>query len=243
MHSSSVADANKVMDTKPRWADYLNAYMEAPEIFLSPNLSARERDQGFQKIMWHSVSGTDVFAAAYDGDGDGKSDGGVALANPQPVYQGGYGYNFQYLGNARPTPTFHARLGRDVVAESETVAVGDNRRLPATANAANEPGDGGAAVYALDPPLGADRGNGKGHRPRQGLLRGRQQREPHQRRRSRVPVPLRPGRAERPATPPASSSSTATPSRCPAGRSTTTTTTGTVDNGYWNGHADPIDTR
>ena len=65
---------------------------------------------------------------------------------------GGYGYNFRYLGNARPTPTFHARLGREVRDEAGTIAVGDTAGSRNGVGSA-EPGDGGAAVYALDAPV------------------------------------------------------------------------------------------
>ena len=157
MHSSSVSSANRIMGTKPRWADYMNEYMKTPEVFLSPNLDAHEREQNFMALMWHSVSSTPAAIAAADHDGDGASDGGTALANPDPVYQGGYGYNFQYLGNARFNPTFHARMGREVLAASDTVAVGDVAGSRG-GNASAQPGDGGTAVYSLDPPLGSDRG-------------------------------------------------------------------------------------
>ncbi|MEM9417436.1 MAG: prepilin-type N-terminal cleavage/methylation domain-containing protein [Planctomycetota bacterium] len=162
MHSSSTGTSS-VGGTKPRWADYLYQYMNNTEIFLSPNLDTREIDSGFTKAFFHQYSDTPAHLAAL------PSITPVASANPpaagEEARHGGYGYNFQYLGNARPTPTYHARASRDVLAASETVAFGDTTGSR-DGSSANDPGDGGAAVYALDPPLGSinlgSKGNGKG---------------------------------------------------------------------------------
>ncbi|MBB6430635.1 type II secretion system protein [Algisphaera agarilytica] len=162
MHSSSTSTSS-VGGTKPRWADYLYPYMNNTDIFLSPNLDAREIASGFTKAFFHQYSDTPAHLAAL------PSITPVASANPpasgEEARHGGYGYNFQYLGNARPTPTYHARASRDVLAASETVAFGDTTGSR-DGSSANDPGDGGAAVYALDPPIGSinygSKGNGKG---------------------------------------------------------------------------------
>ena len=163
MHSSA---APKIEGTKPRWADYLYTYMQNTEVFLSPNLNGHETEDDFSKVYWHAVSNTPAeHAAASNGMGGfngGTPNGGTAAEAPR---HGGYGYNFQYIGNARPSPTYHARAGREIQAASDTVVVGDTTGSR-DGNASNEPGDGGAAVYAIDPPLGSielgSRGNGKG---------------------------------------------------------------------------------
>ncbi len=160
MHSSTVPTGD--VGTKPRWVDYLYTYMQSTDVFLSPNLSERERQSDFAKPFWHALSDTpaEVAAAAgssFSGSGNGNSVEDAAL-------HGGYGLNFQYIGNGRPDPTFHARMGRDILAASSTVVVGDTAGSRA-GDPGNEPGDNGRAVYALDPPLGSDRGNGRGTGP------------------------------------------------------------------------------
>lgn len=168
MHSSSTGVASLSGDfpaydgnIKPRWPDYLFPYMQNTDVYLSPNLTPRELDAGFANPFFHPFSDTTAEQAARGIQ--------APTANPPAVGEeprnGGYGYNFQYIGNARTTPTFHARAGRDIVSASDTVVVGDvagSRDGVASA----EPGDGREAVYSLDPPLGSltlgSRGNGNG---------------------------------------------------------------------------------
>lgn len=153
-HSSS--SSLSIAGTKPRWADYLYAYLQSPEIYLSPSLDDRELDQGFAKVFYHEVSNTDPEQAALAG--------GVARTDLKPEADrsrhGGYGYNFQYLGNARSAVQFNANEGT-VSAPSQTITFGDTAGSR-DGNNTNEPGDGGAAVYALDPAIGSSRGSGKG---------------------------------------------------------------------------------
>lgn len=148
MHSSSIAT---VGGTKPRWADYLYEYMPNTEVFRSPSLDDDER-QRLSKLFWHEVSSTPARVAA-----TGESPPNAIAISPDAASHGGYGYNFQYIGNARFTPTYHARLGIDVISASNTVVVGDTAGSR-KGNAGNLPGTGGEAVYSLDPPLGSSRG-------------------------------------------------------------------------------------
>ncbi|BAM03626.1 DUF1559 family PulG-like putative transporter [Phycisphaera mikurensis] len=161
MHSSSTGSSTVTaggMSTKPRWVDYLFPFMPAVEAFRSPSLTEREVDAGFTKIFFHELSTTPAEQAARTAVTP-VADPTVA-AGDDVARHGGYGYNFRYLGNARSTPTFHARLGREIRDESGTIALGDtagSRNGVASA----EPGDGGKAVYALDapaPPVGSERG-------------------------------------------------------------------------------------
>jgi len=155
MHSSS-SSADTVSSggysTKPRWADYLFEYMKTPDIYLSPMLTQRELDE-FTKYMWHQLSEAAPANAITTGN---KMPRSAPLQDP-PAQHGGYGYNFQYLGNAR-TPdgqaTYHANIDWDITSPSETVAVGDTAGSR-DGTASNEPGDGASAVYAIDPPLGS----------------------------------------------------------------------------------------
>lgn len=154
MHSSSLSSGQKVEGTKPRWADYLHQYMPSEEVFVSPNL-APEDWTNFGKVFWHAVSNTPADrAAAMAGTSNTPNANGVSA--DQAPRHGGYGFNFQYLGNARFAPTFHARLDT-LRASSSTVAVGDTSGSR-DGQVGNAPGEGGAAVYALDPPRGSRRG-------------------------------------------------------------------------------------
>ena len=151
MHSSSTGGAGistVAGSTKPRWVDYLFPFMPATEAFLSPSLTQRELDAGFTKIFFHELSTTPAEAAARGATRVARP--GLAAGDPVARH-GGYGYNFRYLGNARSTPSFHARLGREVRDESGTVAVADTAGSRDGASS-NEPGDGGSAVYVIDAP-------------------------------------------------------------------------------------------
>lgn len=149
IHSSAIP---KIAGVKPRWADYLFPYLNSVEVYRSPNLDGREIEE-LTKVFWHEVSVTSAEAALRAGAGVAKSS-----IPSNPAVHGGYGYNFQYLGNARPAVLFNGREDVDVISPTNTVVFGD-----VTGSAKNgEPGDGGAASYALDPPLGSARGSGKG---------------------------------------------------------------------------------
>jgi len=170
MHSSDTGDSSisasfpaVAGNIKPRWADYLFPYMQSTDVYLSPNLTPREIADGFSNPFFHSFS--DVSAEnASRGNGMKLPKAAGPAAGEEPRY-GGYGYNFQYIGNARPTPTYHARAGREIIASSDTVVVGDTAGSR-DGNATNEPGEGRKAVYAIDPPVGSinlgSKGNGKG---------------------------------------------------------------------------------
>ncbi len=154
IHSSAISEPTVGgYKTKPRWADYIFTYMQTPKVYLSPLLDEREQAD-FNKVFWHQVSDQNPESAAVNG-----ADGGQLLGAPKsdpPAMHGGYGYNFQYLGNARQpsgVPTWNANFDRDILSASDTVAIGDcsgSRKGSASALA----GAGGSAVYSLDPPLG-----------------------------------------------------------------------------------------
>lgn len=148
IHSSAIPS---IGGSKPRWADYIFPYLNNVEVYRSPSLDERELDE-LTKPFWHEVSSTDAEAAVRAGAGTPLS-----VLPTYPAVHGGYGYNFQYLGNARAAVMFNAREP-DLAVPSNTVVVGDT----AGSRKNGEPGDGGAAAYALDPPLGSDRGSGKG---------------------------------------------------------------------------------
>ncbi len=148
IHSSAIPS---IAGSKPRWADYLFEYLNNVEVYRSPNLDEREIVE-LTKPFWHEVSSTNAEAAVRTGAGVP-----LPVLPNDPAVHGGYGYNFQYLGNARAGVMFNGHES-DIIVPTNTVVIGD------TAGSAKngEPGDGGAAAYALDPPLGSARGSGKG---------------------------------------------------------------------------------
>ncbi|MFM1770551.1 MAG: hypothetical protein RJA22_3080, partial [Verrucomicrobiota bacterium] len=120
-------------------------YMETPQVYLSPNLTVEEQPR-MNKPFAHTAPG-------------GVEVPGVTL------YFGGYGLNYQYLGNARQpggVAPFHAR-DTAIEAPDRTVALGDTKGTRA-GSAGNPFGVGGSGVYTLDPPLGSVALGSKGSR-------------------------------------------------------------------------------
>ncbi len=142
---------------KPRWADYLFRYLGNTDVYLSPNLDQRELNSGFTNPFFHTFSATPTDQAARRDVMPIPTSAPVPSAGSEPRH-GGYGYNFQYLGNARFSPTFHARAEREIIAPSATIAVGDTAGSR-DGNASGDPGEGSSAVYVIDPPLGSARGS------------------------------------------------------------------------------------
>lgn len=131
---------------KKRWADLLFPYMQITEIYMSPLLDDAQR-QRMNKPFIHTLDGT---------------------GNPsaQTVYYGGYGYNYQYLGNGRTLgSTISPFSANDAMirASSQTIAIADT----------NGSKDGGQVytsegVYTIDPPLGSVELGSKGSRKKTG---------------------------------------------------------------------------
>lgn len=135
-HSSLKSETTAVGNPRLRWADYLYPYMQNPNVYLSPAL-APEEDEFMTKAFAHTVD-----------SGPTETD--------RTTYYGGYGYNYQYLGNARQPGglrVYHAKESA-IRAPSQTVAIGDTKGAR-KGSAANPYGFGGSGVYVLDPPLGS----------------------------------------------------------------------------------------
>lgn len=123
-------------EPRQRWADLLFPYMNNTAAYLSPLL--RPDEMGFMnKPFAHTVAG-------------------AARGDMQLILYGGYGYNYQYLGNTRVPggiQPFHAR-DASIAAPARTVAIGDTKG--ARGGSPDQPyGSGGSGVYVLDPPLGS----------------------------------------------------------------------------------------
>jgi prepilin-type N-terminal cleavage/methylation domain-containing protein/prepilin-type processing-associated H-X9-DG protein len=119
-----------------RWADLTYPHMQNTDVYLSPQLRPEEMAY-MNKPFAHTAPG-------------GVEAPGVTQ------YYGGYGYNYQYLGNTR-TPSgmlpFHAS-DTSLAAPASTVALGDTKG--ARKGSASLPyGADGSAVYVIDPPLGS----------------------------------------------------------------------------------------
>lgn len=116
---------------RTRWCDDIYPYMKDTEVYMSPHLTDDERLR-MNKPFAHTVDQT------------------TGAETPATIKFGGYGYNYQYLGNAR-TPggiaPFHANASR-MKASAQTIAVADT----------NGSKNGGSTwtsegVYVVDPPL------------------------------------------------------------------------------------------
>jgi prepilin-type N-terminal cleavage/methylation domain-containing protein/prepilin-type processing-associated H-X9-DG protein len=146
MHSSLKSETTAIGRPRTRWADYIFPYMQNESVYLSPNLDREEREL-MEKPFAHTVAP------------------GPTVTEHTKFY-GGYGYNYQYLGNARrPSPAdrpFHARdIG--IRTPSGTVAIGDTKGSQ-NGDPENPFGIGAAGVYVLDPPLGSVRLGSRGSR-------------------------------------------------------------------------------
>ncbi len=119
-----------------RWADLVFPYMQTPKVYLSPLLTVEERPR-MNKPFAHTAPG------------------GVETAGVTEYY-GGYGYNYQYLGNTRQpggAAPFHAS-DTSIRRPDHTLVVGDTKGTQ-QGSAANPFGVNGSGVYVLDPPLGS----------------------------------------------------------------------------------------
>ena len=119
-----------------RWADLIFPYLQTPQSYRSPLLTPAERPLMIKPFAHTAASGIEV--------------AGVT------EYYGGYGYNYQYLGNTRQpggVAPYHAS-DTSIARSDHTVVLGDTRGTRQGV-ATNPYGVGGSGVYVLDPPLGS----------------------------------------------------------------------------------------
>jgi prepilin-type N-terminal cleavage/methylation domain-containing protein len=135
-HSSIKGETQNATPPTPRtrWADYIYPYLESEDVFDSPLLDDKGR-MTEMKEWAHSIRVV-----------------GGALDKTDVRHFGGYGYNFQYLGNSRkkdgqPNP-FHAKTSH-ISASSKTIALADTK--------GSRDGDDffeyDEGTYVVDPPL------------------------------------------------------------------------------------------
>jgi len=119
-----------------RWADLIFPYLRTPQVYLSPLLTPAEKPL-MNKPFAHTAPGD--------------------VKTPDVTqYYGGYGYNYQYLGNTRQpdgVQAFHASEA-SIARPDHTLAIGDTQGTR-QGSATNPYGTGGSGVYVLDPPLGS----------------------------------------------------------------------------------------
>ncbi len=119
-----------------RWADMIFSFMTVESVYLSPLLKPDEKKR-MTKPFAHTAPG------------------GVEMPGVTRYY-GGYGYNYQYLGNTRVpggVAPFHANDGA-IAAPANTVMLADT--MGARKGTPDLPhGADGSGVYVIDPPLGS----------------------------------------------------------------------------------------
>ncbi len=115
-----------------RWSDAIFPYLRNTGVYSSPSLNENERSR-MNKPFHHTC--------------DPSSNPGVL---PGTIFWGGYGYNWQYLGNGRTpggVPVFQAKQ-KDIRAPAQTIAIADtNGSKNGGSNWTSE------GVYVVDPPL------------------------------------------------------------------------------------------
>ncbi len=153
-------------DQKPRWVDYIYEYVQSTEVFRSPSVEASEWGSRFDMVFWSEVSGTpaSVVATGPSSWGTASAHQRTDITNDSVKRHGGFGYNYQYLGNARSPAShgsvrYNAIMDVDIKAPSETILAGDtNASRNNTADFTN------TGAYCLDPAVGSLRLGSKSSR-------------------------------------------------------------------------------
>ena len=150
--SSDISSAN-AHGAKPRWPDYLYSYAESVELFQNPHLNLSE--DVLAKPFWHQSSTMEAHRAAeLVNNGGSAASIGSTPGSTQVDNYGGYGYNYQYLGNARTSVQFKRRAAT-ITNTADTVVVGD------TFGVRDNDGSSTGGQYSLDPHTSSARGSGK----------------------------------------------------------------------------------
>lgn len=167
-----------VGEAKPRWVDYMYNYMPTKAVFMSPNMEGGELRR-MTIPFWHTVSNIPAEHVVYGDASQNKIavTGEELLAN-RDVW-GGYGLNFQAIGNSRKasyagyngssSAGWNGVLDVTITAPSSTILAGDTRGSRSGSNATEDwfnTSTTTTANYAISGPLGShllgSGGNGRG---------------------------------------------------------------------------------
>lgn len=146
-HSSAIPSGSRPHGSKPRWVDYIYSNIENTEVFQNPHIDLG--DPVLSKPFWHQSTSVEAHFAA---ENPGGSFPASSLPSDQIDRYGGYGYNYQYLGNNRSSVEFR-RQASSILNTTATVVVGD------TNGQGSDPTEG---TYVIDPPLSSARTSGDG---------------------------------------------------------------------------------
>jgi prepilin-type N-terminal cleavage/methylation domain-containing protein/prepilin-type processing-associated H-X9-DG protein len=115
---------------RTRWVDDLFPFIKSTEVFMSPALT-RDETLLLSKPFAHTV------------------DPATGATTPRTIYFGGYGYNFQYLGNARMPGGVSAYFAtnREIRNTTRTILVADTHGSKNGTQSWTSEG-----VYVVDPP-------------------------------------------------------------------------------------------
>ncbi|MEM9416341.1 MAG: prepilin-type N-terminal cleavage/methylation domain-containing protein [Planctomycetota bacterium] len=146
-HSSSIPGGSRPHGAKPRWPDYIYSNIQNTEVFKNPHIDLS--DSVLSKPFWHQATTAEPHQAA---ENPGGSFPASPIASDQIDRYGGYGYNYQYLGNNRSSVQFR-RDASSILNTVATVVVGD------TNGQGSDPSEG---TYVIDPPVSSARTSGDG---------------------------------------------------------------------------------
>lgn len=156
------------LSAKPRWVDYMFPFMPVKQVFFSPNMSSGEISRMLNPF-WHLLSDQPAEQAVYgDASAHKRNVNSDDMVANRDVW-GGYGVNFQTIGNSRTggypgynsmnSKGFHGQLDVTITAPSSTILAGDTHgSLNGSAWSDkwwNNSPTYQTATYALSGPLGS----------------------------------------------------------------------------------------